>query len=371
MLFRTRRPGRERPEDLLAEAAIWLSEIQDPKCSAEHYSSWLEWLEADPDHVQAFDDVTVASTAVSKYKEDLRSVPIPDDAALDADRYDAQMPVSKWQKRDRRISVPLSVRPRPTLLLQMVAMLAIGVIGLSILAHHNLSTTPIRSYAANYETAKAEYQKEELDDGSTIDIGPVSSLAINFTSENRTVVLGTGEATFSVAKAENRPFVVVAGPGTITAIGTQFNVRRDSNRVVISVLEGSVTVKPHSRTFFAPGASSADFPPDEPLRLTAGQQAIYDETGVLRVGTADPGVVTSWQTGRLQYLREPLRFVVTGINRYSEAEIVIADSELEELEFTGTVFPGQTDEWLQSLAAVAPLRVERIGDNTIVLRKID
>jgi hypothetical protein len=64
-------------------------------------------------------------------------------------------------------------------------------------------------------------------------------------SENLRAVEHTkGEALFKVAKDPARPFKVRAGDATIIAVGTEFNVERDSDRAVVSVTEGRVVVKP-------------------------------------------------------------------------------------------------------------------------------
>jgi len=54
----------------------------------------------------------------------------------------------------------------------------------------------------------------------------------NFTRSRRSVILGRGEALFEVAHDSARPFVVIAGNGSITAVGTTFDVRKDADRVV-------------------------------------------------------------------------------------------------------------------------------------------
>lgn len=81
-----------------------------------------------------------------------------------------------------------------------------------------------------------------LDDGSRIELNTATTLRTAVKSGSREVWLERGEAYFEVAHVEGRPFVVHAGPRTITVLGTKFSVRRDGERVTVSVLEGRVRI---------------------------------------------------------------------------------------------------------------------------------
>ncbi|RYF58308.1 MAG: hypothetical protein EOO39_34410, partial [Cytophagaceae bacterium] len=69
-------------------------------------------------------------------------------------------------------------------------------------------------------------QENTLPDGSTVALSPGSriSFTTDTTSINRTVYL-TGEATFSVVKNPQRPFLVYAGELVTKVLGTKFTVR--------------------------------------------------------------------------------------------------------------------------------------------------
>ena len=185
-------------------------------------------------------------------------------------------------------------------------------------------------------------------------------------------MLDRGEALFHVAHDRQRPFVVVAGRGAITAIGTAFNVRRDDDRVVVSVTEGKVTVA--QQRAFSPrreiaAAFSASKVPPVSATLARGQQVAYDGRGELgAVQRADPEIATSWRDGRLQYRNEPLKYVVIDINRYSRRQIMLGDRSAEELVFTGTVFQDQIDEWLRGLEDIFPVQVVQTDNDHIFLR---
>jgi len=148
-------------------------------------------------------------------------------------------------------------------------------------------------------------------------------------------------------------------------------VRRDSDRVVVTVTEGTVEVAPQTESSLAlPDADSLAFAgqPDNSARLAVGEQLVLDSSGLSGITITDPAIATSWKDGRLQYLREPLSSVISGVNRYSDLNIVIADSELNDLLFTGTIFNGHTIEWLEGVSTVLPVQVQFVGNRTALLK---
>lgn len=99
---------------------------------------------------------------------------------------------------------------------------------------------------------------------------------MDITATSRTIRIDSGEAFFEVAKDSQRPFVVHAADTAITAIGTQFNVRRAAGQVVVAVAEGVVQVDPlaSAPTSRSTQALAMTLPQTtEPaMRLIAGEQ---------------------------------------------------------------------------------------------------
>lgn len=61
-----------------------------------------------------------------------------------------------------------------------------------------------------------------------------------FKTDSREVTLIKGEAFFSVAKNEQKPFIVHAAFANIRVIGTEFNVTANNDEVIVGVNEGKV-----------------------------------------------------------------------------------------------------------------------------------
>src|SRR6185312_11086218 len=95
-----------------------------------------------------------------------------------------------------------------------------------------------------YQTKVGELRNVHLPDGSSIILGGQTELSVSFSAQRRSVGLLKGEAWFQVAHRSHWPFVVAAGDGTITDLGTAFLVQRDSDRVVVTVTQGTVEITP-------------------------------------------------------------------------------------------------------------------------------
>lgn len=111
-----------------------------------------------------------------------------------------------------------------------------------------------------WQNNSAESENRYLSDGSLVCLEPGSSLRYrqNFGADGRWLSL-EGIARFEVAKDTRRPFTVVAGNISTTAIGTIFTVSSlpETNRVRVRLLEGKVLVKnikqPANALYLMPG----------------------------------------------------------------------------------------------------------------------
>jgi transmembrane sensor len=188
-----------------------------------------------------------------------------------------------------------------------------------------------------------------------VELGGKSSMSVVYSPQKRVIVAEDGEAFYSVSKDATRPFIVRAGPVTVTAVGTAFSVRRSGESVSVVVTEGAVDVAADK---FA-------------VRAEAGQRVRYDRGQLSQSLDEVPlEVATSWREGRLQFVDEPLRLVIASVNRYSEREVLIGDPAIEELRFTGTVFERGVENWLNGVASVFPVRIVSIDKRRVMIAPI-
>jgi transmembrane sensor len=203
-------------------------------------------------------------------------------------------------------------------------------------------------------TARAGHEKARLPDGSSVELGGKSSVSVVYTAGSRVVVAEDGETLYKVEKDAARPFIVRAGPVTVTAVGTAFVVRRAGESVSVSVTEGSVDVRVDR------GANI------ELLRAAAGQRVRYDRGQLTQLAEARSTDATAWREGRLQFVDEPLRLVIASVNRYYERELLV-DPAVEDLHFSGTVFENGIDAWLEGVPLAFPVRIVRVDQRRILI----
>lgn len=198
-----------------------------------------------------------------------------------------------------------------------------------------------------------------LEDGSNVRLDVASRIAVRFGKKRRDVQLLEGRAVFEVAHDTARPFVVGAGDGSVTAVGTRFEVQRGDGDVVVTLAEGIVAV---SRQDGQGG--------DRETRLQPGEQLSWSDrdAGWTRHVT-DTEAALSWTRGRLIFRGTPLAEVVDEVNRYATRKLVLADPSLAKLPVHGNFVTGNAGAVVAALKAVLPVRVDESGQDIRLYRR--
>ncbi|MDE5988662.1 MAG: FecR domain-containing protein [Duncaniella sp.] len=137
----------------------------------------------------------------------------------------------------------------------------------------------------------------------------------------------SGEAYFSVAKDENRPFYVETGEQTVRVYGTEFNVRdyADAPCVYTTLERGSIAI---TRS----GLNSGE------VMLSAGHQACLSRSdNTLNLRVVNPAVITSWRHGRFVFEEQPLASIMRDLSRWYDFSYEFADPQLEQIVFMGSI----------------------------------
>lgn len=211
--------------------------------------------------------------------------------------------------------------------------------------------------AMSYRTRIGQTRVIRLADASKITLGAKTELSVLYTADQRTVHLDRGEAWFQVRHHEHWPFVVRAGNGTITDLGTAFVVDRESDKVEVDVTQGTVEVSVHGARAHPQGVRSVA-QAVTPIRLRRGERLSYGRSGVSAVRAVDPGAATAWTSGELEFNDEPLQYVVENVSRYTGRPIEVAPAA-GRLRMTTLLLSHRIDEWLEDLHAVLPVSVTR------------
>lgn len=331
---------------LYLKAADWLVRLQSTEISLEETLAWQAWIHENPANAEAFARLEEISQA-------LRDLPAPaavPAALLARDRYDASVPIGGWK--------PRRAQRWPWATLGVAASFA-----LIALVFAFWKAPPAGANA--YETAIGENRSVALADGSIVSLGGDTRIEVALSDKVRSIELSRGEALFKVAKDSARPFKVRAGDATIIAVGTEFNVERDSDRAVVSVTEGRVEVKPVAGLL--PVSLLQEFKPKlRSVRVSAGQQTTAGSAGIEEpTKMEDPA--TGWQIGHLAFHLQPLRYVLEDVNRYAQKPIVLETESMGALVITGTVERENIRGWVKSLEHAFDLQATEEADQ-IVLR---
>jgi len=190
-----------------------------------------------------------------------------------------------------------------------------------------------------YETARGQQTTLNLADGTEVMINHTSALTVEGMndSDERRVSL-TGEAFFRVRKT-GAPFVVATSVGTVTVLGTAFNVRVRDGRMEVAVVEGSVRVA---------GGSGGE---ESNVRLTAGELTSCDARGVpeppakLRHASY-PG----WIHGQLLFERTPLSAACRELEDHFDIALTLAVPHADDITITGALDARNADLAVATLA---------------------
>jgi len=326
-------------------AADWFVRLQSTEVSLEETLAWQAWIHESPSNAEAFARIEEISHA-------LCDVPAPVGVPADLlarDRYDASVPIGDWK--------PRRAQRWPWAALGVAASFALIALAFAF------SKTPAEAKA--FETEVGENRSVTLADGSIVSLGGDTRIEVALSENVRAIELTRGEALFKVAKDSARPFKVRAGDATIIAVGTEFNVERDSDRAVVSVTEGRVVVDPV--TGLLPVSLLQEFKPKlRSVRVSAGQQTTAGRAGIEEpTKMEDPA--TGWQIGHLAFRLQPLRYVLEDVNRYAHKPIVLQTESMGSLVITGTVERENIGGWVKSLEHAFDLQATEEADQ-IVLR---
>lgn len=348
------------------EAERWHARLAGPDCSERDRAAFERWHRESPAHAEAYAATERLLTRVDELAEHeprmqvlLQEARQPADSAL---KRPASVPSEVGRTETPVVpgfgvgeaggrSMPKTFpgRLRWVLAGGAAAAAAIAVtVGLL-----DFGPEPVH-YAAT-----AERRTVELADGSHVDLDVASRISTRFTADRRDVELEAGRALFEVTPERTRPFIVRSGGGSITALGTRFQVEREDDRVTVTLAEGSVVVR----------HEAAEGPTPRSLRLQPGEQLIYsDDASIWQRRPADVIAATSWSRGRLVFRNTPLAQVVAEVNRYSRRKIVLADTSLADLPVHGNFLAGDAKQVVAALEAVLPLRVDERASEILLHR---
>ena len=349
-------------DSIKRSADQWFAHLQSDTLSAEDKQQHRQWLDSDPLHQQAWREVEALWQQTGDFTEqpELRAMRQQALASFHADAA-ANSPTKPRSRLFARLWAPMA----------LAACLALVAFNTGILG-------TLFDADNRYETQIGEQRQVALDDGTVIVLDTQTRVVALYSDTRRRVVLERGQARFDVAKDSARPFVVEAGSGEITALGTAFVVSKSRDNVVVTLLEGSVAITQETVNTPPPPATAVATQAADPqppaavldMKLTPGQQVAYSaQAGISVASAANIKQVTAWQQGRLMFEDDTLSEVLDELNRYSSTKILFGDDNLKQVKITGVFKTGDHGKAIKALQAYFPMRViEDGGGNYILLR---
>lgn len=303
----TAKPSRS----VTAEASAWLAQLHGPQRSADLEADFRSWLEADPEHARAFERVTDVWEAIGS----VNVGGLPRLAARDP-------------------FVPSRARLQFGLAALICAIVAVG------------AYLVLRS--PSYSTEIGEQRTVTLEDGTRVSLNSATRIDVEFRRAERAVILERGEALFEVARNPERPFTVTAGDRKVTALGTSFVVRREPDRIAVTLLEGKVSI----------ALVAANASPEVPAHMLApGERLTVRADRTEKIDAPQTEAVTAWRRGEVILDDTPLSQAVVEMNRYDRTRLVLDHPQLAELPVSGIYRAGNNQDFARAVATMYDLDV--------------
>jgi ferric-dicitrate binding protein FerR (iron transport regulator) len=171
--------------------------------------------------------------------------------------------------------------------------------------------------------------------------GTTLSYPSNFSGGNRKVSLN-GQAFFQVYHKENSPFSVQANGLIVTVRGTKFDVDAypEDEEIAVVLESGKVELTRQ-------GFESYNY------TMKPGEKASYNiTTNSLNISFADASIYSSWKDGKLIFRNEPMKDVVEKLRKWYNIDIEVADDEVYNSIFSGTIKNESYEEIFRLVGAV-------------------
>lgn len=346
-------------------------------CTPREQETVEQWLDQDPENIE------ILRTTIQELKEK-RPYSIPEKAKVKKDLLES---ISESSSRARKHLVrQLQVRDYwlriAALFLVVVLSSGAGVYFVYDQRPKGEATADVQPEIIYRESRLANGQTASLrfGDGSVIRLNGGSTLRYPevFADDRREVFL-EGEAFFSIAPDEERPFLVHAGGMTTRVLGTSFNIRayEGDDRLQVVVAEGKVMVTPDplsGRNFsgIASRTGNGTHPADsenQVVYLEKNQWMTYHTAGqILEKGEGNIEEMIAWKDRILVFRNKSFGQVTEMLERWYGVNILIEDPGLKDHILEGVHRDVSLEEVLNSIQFVMGFDY-LINGNEIVIKK--
>lgn len=303
------------------QAVAWIVLLDSGRCTEADRLAFQRWLDADETH-------RIEYEAARDYWDSLGQMPLENSAAL--------LEARNYRSGSHRRYLALAA--------SLLITITVGVA--------SWVQAPSPSPVITYATLKGEQKSIVLEDGTKVDLNTNTRLRVSYSAEIRAVEIEKGEALFTIAGNEKRPFEATAGKGRIRDIGTAFCVHLEDEQVSLTVIEGLVLIDTDTLA--------------SPLRVSAGHYLSYDMTGALIDSRAvDTTAHTAWKNGRFIFKGASIDELSRQIMRYYDVNVIVDHAALDDLRISGNFKINDLDGLLSALGMMLPVDITHPDTKTI------
>lgn len=307
------------------DASHWYIRLREEDGDPAVKAELDEWLRSDPLHREAWSSMYGTMQTANRAPADWK---IPGNAAHRRKSGRDVRGVSVGQRRPTKRIVAGAVAAA------CAFVLALPTISLNVQADHL--------------TPAGQVERIALADGSVVELGPDSAIAVKYDQQGRTVRLLSGQAMFDVTHDPSKPFRVKAGDVTTTVLGTRFDVRMIGETTSVSVNRGHVRVEDTGAT----PVGEHDLLVGDWVRI-AGDHAS-------KTGKIAPQLIGGWRQGEVLAENRTIESVIDEIRPWYRGRIIVADSKLAARPVTGIYNVRDPEQALSMIITPYGGRITRI-----------
>jgi ferric-dicitrate binding protein FerR (iron transport regulator) len=261
----------------------------------------------------------------------------------------------KWEENECRIPSSVKSRIRRNLydalprvkrryIAAAVAAFAAAVVILGIMLWSDHADSVSDPEIFEIVAERGQKSSVTLPDGSRVMINSASTISYtsDYNVKERNVFL-SGEAYFDVASNADIPFVVHADKVSVTALGTEFNVKAyaEDPYVVTTLVEGSVRTEAGTQYEL----------------LTRAQEASYNKEAdvLLAYDVKDISRAVPWIRNELLFENESLADIAVTLERMYNVTIVFEDEAAKGYSYTGLIRNNSLQNVLELISSTSPV----------------
>lgn len=312
------------PELLRQTAAEWYTRSLSARFGPQDRARLQAWLAEHPDHIRAYNQARLTWQALEGLKHDPELLALaPREGSMTPSR---RRPWARWAAA------------------ASFAFVALGAAGIWQWQqlHRNV-----------YATEPWAQRTITLADGSTARLSANTAVRDVTNEQGRGAVVERGEAIFDIRSDKQNPFIVTVADARIIVTGTRFQVRKDADRVAVTLVEGEIRLVRESVGF--------------EQQVAPGQQVAFaTRSPQAQVREVDVEAVTAWSRDRLVFRDAPLAEALREANRHATLKLVLNDPALADVRVNGHFKLGDTESLLAAVQGSFPVRAVRRDDQVLL-----